>query len=48
MTALANFLGPFLFGCSCGETIGHEIVVAETIKPQVLLAAESAPSCGIY
>jgi PiT family inorganic phosphate transporter len=39
MTALANFLGPFIFGVAVAETIGHEIVVAETINIQVLLAA---------
>ncbi|MCJ7586111.1 MAG: inorganic phosphate transporter, partial [Anaerolineales bacterium] len=26
MTALANFLGPFIFGVAVAETIGHEIV----------------------
>ncbi len=39
MTALANFFGPFIFGVAVAETIGHEIVVAETINIQVLLAA---------
>jgi PiT family inorganic phosphate transporter len=39
MTALANFLGPFIFGVAVAETIGHEIVAAETINIQVLLAA---------
>jgi len=39
MTALANFFGPFIFGVAVAETIGHEIVAAETINIQVLLAA---------
>jgi len=39
MTALANFFGPFIFGVAVAETIGHEIVAAETINTQVLLAA---------
>jgi PiT family inorganic phosphate transporter len=39
MTALANFVGPFVFGVAVAETIGHEIVVAESISTQVLLAA---------
>lgn len=38
MTALANFLGPFIFGVAVAETIGHEIVVAESISLYVLLA----------
>lgn len=39
MTALANFVGPFIFGVAVAETIGHEIVAAETISTSVLLAA---------
>ena len=39
MTALANFVGPFIFGVAVAETIGHEIVSAESISTQVLLAA---------
>lgn len=39
MTALANFVGPFIFGVAVAETIGHEIVAAETISTIVLLAA---------
>ncbi len=39
MTALANFLGPFIFGVAVATTIGHEIVAAETINENVLLAA---------
>jgi PiT family inorganic phosphate transporter len=39
MTAIANFLGPFIFGVAVANTIGHEIVVAEAINTNVLLAA---------
>lgn len=39
MTALANFLGPFIFGVAVATTIGHEIVAAQAINTQVLLAA---------
>lgn len=39
MTALAEFSGPFIFGVAVANTIGHEIVVAETINETVLLAA---------
>ena len=39
MTALANFFGPFIFGVAVAETIGHEIVLPETISLQVILAA---------
>lgn len=39
MTALANFLGPFIFGVAVAETIGNEIVAAETISISVLAAA---------
>ena len=39
MTALANFLGPFIFGVAVANTIGHEIVAAESINTLVLLAA---------
>lgn len=39
MTALANFVGPLVFGVAVAETIGHEIVAAEAISIQVLLAA---------
>ncbi|MCU0487139.1 MAG: inorganic phosphate transporter [Anaerolineales bacterium] len=39
MTALANFFGPFIFGVAVANTIGHEIVAAESINTQVLLAA---------
>ena len=39
VTAVANFLGPFVFGVAVAETIGHEIVVAEAISTQVIVAA---------
>ncbi len=39
MTAVANFIGPFIFGVAVANTIGHEIVAAEAINTQVLLAA---------
>jgi PiT family inorganic phosphate transporter len=39
MTAVANFFGPFIFGVAVANTIGHEIVVAETISIEVLIAA---------
>ncbi len=39
VTALANFVGPFVFGVAVAETIGHEIVLAEAINTQVLIAA---------
>jgi len=39
MTAVANFFGPFIFGVAVANTIGHEIVVAESISIQVLIAA---------
>lgn len=39
MTAVAEFCGPLLFGVAVATTIGHEVVVAETINTKVLLAA---------
>jgi inorganic phosphate transporter, PiT family len=39
VTAVANFLGPFIFGVAVAETIGHEIVSADAISTQVLIAA---------
>ena len=39
MTAVANFFGPFIFGVAVANTIGHEIVAAEAINTEVLLAA---------
>jgi PiT family inorganic phosphate transporter len=39
MAAVANFLGPLLFGVAVARTIGDEIVAAGTINMQVLIAA---------
>ncbi len=39
VTALANFLGPFIFGVAVANTIGHEIVSADAINTQILIAA---------
>lgn len=39
VTALANFFGPFIFGVAVAETIGHEIVAADSINTEVLVAA---------
>jgi PiT family inorganic phosphate transporter len=41
MTALANFLGPFIFGVAVAETIGG-VVDANAISMQVLVAALSS------
>jgi PiT family inorganic phosphate transporter len=39
MTAVANFLGPFIFGVAVAETIGNEVVDSEAISLLVILAA---------
>lgn len=39
MTALAEFSGPFIFGVAVANTIGNEVVTAEAISIQVILAA---------
>jgi PiT family inorganic phosphate transporter len=39
MTAVANFVGPFIFGVAVANTIGHEVVAASAISSQVLIAA---------
>jgi len=39
MTAIAEFSGPFIFGVAVANTIGNEVVVAEAISLQVILAA---------
>jgi PiT family inorganic phosphate transporter len=39
VTAIANFLGPFIFGVAVAETIGHEVVNAQAINEEVLVAA---------
>jgi inorganic phosphate transporter, PiT family len=39
MTAVAEFMGPFIFGVAVANTIGHEVVIADAISVHVLLAA---------
>ncbi len=39
LTAVANFVGPFIFGVAVATTIGHDIVSAEHINLIVLIAA---------
>ena len=39
MTAAANFIGPFIFGVAVANTIGHEVVAADSINDAVLVAA---------
>ena len=39
VTAIANFIGPFIFGVAVANTIGHEIVSAESINTSVIVAA---------
>ena len=39
MTAIANFVGPFIFGVAVAETIGHEVVTFEVISEVVIIAA---------
>ena len=39
VTAIANFVGPFVFGVAVAETIGHDIVSPQSINAQVLIAA---------
>ena len=39
LTAVANFVGPFIFGVAVATTIGHDIVAAEHINLLVLIAA---------
>jgi PiT family inorganic phosphate transporter len=39
MTAVAEFLGPFILGIAVAKTIGHGIVQAEAISTPVILAA---------
>jgi PiT family inorganic phosphate transporter len=42
LTAVANFIGPFIFGVAVATTIGHDIVAAEKINIIVLIAACSS------
>jgi PiT family inorganic phosphate transporter len=39
MTAVANFIGPFIFGVAVAETIGNEVVDSAAINLLVILAA---------
>jgi len=39
ITAIAHFFGPFLFGVAVAKTIGSEVVKAESITLEVILAA---------
>ena len=39
VTAIAHFLGPFLFGVAVAKTIGEEVVTASAITIEVLIAA---------
>ena len=38
-TALANFAGPLVFGVAVADTIGNQIVAAESVSTAVILAA---------
>ena len=42
VTALANFVGPLIFGVAVAETIGNEVVYAHAITVTVILAALSS------
>src|SRR5512135_3156196 len=42
ITALANFLGPFIFGVAVANTIGNDVVVPQRINLVVILAAMSS------
>jgi inorganic phosphate transporter, PiT family len=39
MTAVAEFLGPFIFGIAVAKTIAHGVVIVEAISTTVILAA---------
>lgn len=39
ITAIAHFIGPFLFGVAVAKTIGEEVVTASAITMEVLIAA---------
>jgi PiT family inorganic phosphate transporter len=39
MTALANLVGPFLFGVAVAETIGNEVLSSEAVTVPVAMAA---------
>ena len=42
LAAIANFLGPFLFGVAVATTIGDDLLVAEAITQTVVIAALGA------
>ncbi len=39
ITAVAHFIGPFLFGVAVATTIGHEVLTANEIELSVIIAA---------
>jgi inorganic phosphate transporter, PiT family len=39
LTAICEFLGPFIFGVAVAETIGNEIVIPDTVNMEVILSA---------
>jgi PiT family inorganic phosphate transporter len=45
MTAIAEFTGPLIFGVAVANTIGHEVVAADTISVEVILAALLSAIC---
>jgi PiT family inorganic phosphate transporter len=45
MTAIAEFSGPLIFGVAVANTIGHEVVAAEAISTQVIIAALISAIC---
>ena len=45
ITAIAEFTGPLIFGVAVANTIGHEVVAADTISIQVILAALLSAIC---
>ncbi|RME07742.1 MAG: inorganic phosphate transporter, partial [Anaerolineae bacterium] len=45
ITALAEFSGPFLFGVAVAKTIGDEVVHAQALSMQVLIAALVGAIC---
>ncbi len=42
MTAIANFVGPFIFGVAVAQTIGYEVIDPKAISVTVILAALAA------
>ena len=49
MTAIAEFLGPFIFGITVARTIGKGVVNVDAINTHVILAAMlSAVSWNIF